>query len=360
MSTATRSQLKVYFGSNCIPTASNFSDLIDSMLNQTDDGIVKSSGYPLAISAETDTTTPQQVLNLFVTMVDANPAWTLQLNPRSNQNDSSTGNPGFSISDATGISQLFIEQSSNNIGLGTIKPQVKLDINGSAKVGGTLTVTGAASFSNNLSVTGAASFQNALTVTGSATFNNTLSVTGSTVTIGQGNNNTTRMLGFAHDTGDEGSAGSIIYKPGYASNTLSIVGAGNSGDSRIIRLYDNVDVVSNLTVNNGQQVYPKIKVYKDNTQMNGGMKTEGQWTISYSGDFTEVYTAFVIFQGYSIWGIFDPTYYISGTGNIPQLSYVKLTSFNNQSASGVSFCSESDPSAGADNTVMFTLVVIGV
>ena len=185
MSTATRSQLKVYFGSNCIPTASNFSDLIDSMLNQTDDGIVKSSGHPLAISAETDTTTPQQVLNLFVTMGDANPAWTLLLNPRSQQNDSSTGNPGFSISDATGTSQLFIEQSSNNIGLGTITPKAKLDVNGNANVSGPLTVGGAAIFNNTLKVTNAANFTNTkssistdLTVGGNATFGLSLKVTG--------------------------------------------------------------------------------------------------------------------------------------------------------------------------------------
>ena len=36
-----RTELKAYFVKNAIPTQSNFAELIDAMLNQKDDGIVK-------------------------------------------------------------------------------------------------------------------------------------------------------------------------------------------------------------------------------------------------------------------------------------------------------------------------------
>ena len=104
-----------------------------------------------------------------------------------------------------------IEQTSNNIGLGTIKPQAKLDINGDAKVAGNLTVTG------------------------------------TVVTIGQGDdNNSNRLLTFARDTGDDGNA-TFNYKPG-GLNNLSITGAGKSGDTRYINLWDDVSVNGNLNV----------------------------------------------------------------------------------------------------------------
>jgi len=253
MATATRAQLKLYFGMNCIPTPGNFSDLIDSMINQTDDGIMKSSGNPLLIAGG-DTMTTQPVLNLYSKLSDANPAWMLQLNPRSNQTDPSTGNPGFSISDASGSSQLFIEQTSNNIGLGTIKPQAKLDINGDAKVAGNLTVTG------------------------------------TVVTIGQGDdNNSNRLLTFARDTGDDGNA-TFNYKPG-GLNNLSITGAGKSGDTRYINLWDDVWVNGNLNVGgalamtgnisgNGKISSPMWKVTAVLSNAAGGLPLTGTFTSS--------------------------------------------------------------------------------
>ena len=72
--TATRAKLQQYFATNCKPTQSNFTDLINGMLNQTDDGIFKSAGDPLGIVAAVDATTSQKVLNLYSNLSDPNPA----------------------------------------------------------------------------------------------------------------------------------------------------------------------------------------------------------------------------------------------------------------------------------------------
>ena len=156
-----RSDLKSYFVKNSIPTESNFSDLIDGMLNQKDDGIVKQSGDPLSIEAAGDLTGLQKVLNFYGKLVDANPAWSLQLNPRANLTDAATSKPGLCIADGQSTPRLFIEQSTGNIGIATIAPKAKLDINGNLSVTGniastgTLTVTGAAVLSSNLTVNAA-------------------------------------------------------------------------------------------------------------------------------------------------------------------------------------------------------------
>ena len=223
--TATRAQLQQYFATNCIPTQSNFTDLINGMLNQTDDGIVKSAGNPLSIAAAGDATTSQKVLNLYANLSDQNPAWTLQLNPRSNQNDSTTAHSGFSVSDATGTSRLFIDAGSYNVGIGTNTPKAMLDINGGANVGTSLNV-------------GAG-----------------LTVSGSQVFIGQdiipsptSNIKTNSVICFAQAIGEEQNAGKVIYKPAWCSNALTIVGAGTQTGNRAIALWDNVTVESALTI----------------------------------------------------------------------------------------------------------------
>ena len=49
-----RSELKTFFKTNAIPTEGNFADLIDAMLNQKDDGLVKLPNDPLCIEGDTD------------------------------------------------------------------------------------------------------------------------------------------------------------------------------------------------------------------------------------------------------------------------------------------------------------------
>ena len=144
-----RSDLKSYFVKNSIPTQSNFSELIEGMLNQKDDGIVKLSGDPLSIEAAGDSTGLQKVINFYTKLQNANPDWSLQLNPRTDPNNANTFKAGFCIADGLSTPRLFIDKNSGNVGIGTITPNAKLDINGN------LTVTGNIASTGTLVVTGA-------------------------------------------------------------------------------------------------------------------------------------------------------------------------------------------------------------
>lgn len=139
INTSDRTQLRGYFQTNSIPTQSNFEELINGMLNQKDDGIVKLPDNPLSIQASGDGASLQKVINFYKDFKDPNPAWTLSLNPRSKPSDSNTAKSGFSISDGQGNSRLFIDATTGNVGnvgIGTTEPKAKLDVNGGLNVTG--------------------------------------------------------------------------------------------------------------------------------------------------------------------------------------------------------------------------------
>jgi hypothetical protein len=121
-----RSTLKSYFTKGAIPKESDFADLIDSMLIQDEDTVFKSANDPLSIKA----TGAEEALLNFYRVEQGNNMLTWQLKQKP------TGaKPGLSIGDSAGTS-LFIESGSGNIGIGTITPGAKLEVNGG------LTVTG--------------------------------------------------------------------------------------------------------------------------------------------------------------------------------------------------------------------------
>ena len=126
--TRNRSDLKSYFVKNAIPTESNFAELIDGMLNQSDDGVVKLPGTPLSIEAVGDNSSPKNTINIYHTFGDENPAWTLNLNPRFDPNDAASAKLGFNVRDGEGNNRLFIDRNNGNIGVGTIAPAAKLHV----------------------------------------------------------------------------------------------------------------------------------------------------------------------------------------------------------------------------------------
>jgi hypothetical protein len=50
---------------------------------------------------------------------------------------------------------------------------------------------------------------------------------------------------------------------------------------------------------------------------------------------------------------------IQGTDVIPQHAFVRVDSWDVNGAHGVAFCSQSDPAVSGNNSILFTLVVIG-
>jgi hypothetical protein len=138
-----RTTLKSYFVKNAVPTESNFADLIEGMVNQKEDGIAKLPGEPLSIQADGTDTSQQKAINFYKNFADVKPAWTLSLNPRADPNNPVTARLGWSVGDADGNSRLFIDQSTGNVGIGTVDPGAsRLRVNGPTLVNGPALVSG--------------------------------------------------------------------------------------------------------------------------------------------------------------------------------------------------------------------------
>ncbi|MEM6828894.1 MAG: hypothetical protein AAF551_00160, partial [Bacteroidota bacterium] len=125
-----RTDLKGFFLKNLRPTEAQFAEFIDSTLNQAEDGIVKEQGSPLALQAEGDSVSTQEVLNVFSNFLDDAPQWSINLKPRVDPSNPDSNQPGLNIKDARGESRLFIRASDGNIGLGSIEPEAGLTIKG--------------------------------------------------------------------------------------------------------------------------------------------------------------------------------------------------------------------------------------
>jgi hypothetical protein len=135
MATKNRTDLKSYFVKNAIPTEGNFVDLIDSQLNQSQDGVFKPDGDALSMVA-----TPgdqKRVLRLYASYPAVNPDWMISLNPV--QDPAAAGSAsrlGFGITDGTGKTRLFIDAATGQLGVGTNTPQCALDVAGTAQANG--------------------------------------------------------------------------------------------------------------------------------------------------------------------------------------------------------------------------------
>ena len=122
ITTRNRAELKSYFVKNAIPTENNFAELIEGMLNQSADGVVKLPGDPLSIEAVGDEDSPMKALNLYRNLSDPNPDWSISLNP------------GFNLCDGENNSRLFIDRNNGNIGIGTAAPDNRLEVNGAIEI----------------------------------------------------------------------------------------------------------------------------------------------------------------------------------------------------------------------------------
>jgi hypothetical protein len=135
MATKNRSDLKSYFVKNAIPTESNFADLVDSQLNQAQDGVFKPDGEALTVVAASGD--QKRALRLYASYPAASPDWMISLHPAQDPaSAATTGKAGFGITDGAGRPRLFIDATTGQIGVGTNTPQVALDVAGVAQANG--------------------------------------------------------------------------------------------------------------------------------------------------------------------------------------------------------------------------------
>lgn len=119
-----RDTLKEYFVKGAIPTQANFAELIDAAFNVADDGLVKPPNEPLKITA----TAPEEGLIQFHRLSQGQSQLTWQIK------HGSGGKDGFNLVDASGVTRLFIESGTGNMGIGTDQPGAKLDVRGGARM----------------------------------------------------------------------------------------------------------------------------------------------------------------------------------------------------------------------------------
>jgi hypothetical protein len=116
--TKTRQELRSRFVRNAIPTEADFADLIAASLNLADDGLLKLPDQPLSLVRQK---ADQSVLRFFADSAVEGAAWQMQL--------IGSEKPGFGLTNQAGMTALFLDGATGNVGIGTsATPQGKLTI----------------------------------------------------------------------------------------------------------------------------------------------------------------------------------------------------------------------------------------
>ncbi|MFM2376235.1 MAG: hypothetical protein RLZZ165_1332, partial [Bacteroidota bacterium] len=127
-----RDILKTYFRKNSIPTEANFVDLIDSALNDTDDGFQKAGDSPLRITANG----AGKLLQFLKTSVSTPVDFSVDLQP--------SGNPGLKLFPGEswdGKKSIFLDGNDGSVAIGTdTTAGQKLNVEGNTKLNGDVTV----------------------------------------------------------------------------------------------------------------------------------------------------------------------------------------------------------------------------
>jgi hypothetical protein len=122
MSVVNRNKLKEYFLKGKTPTQDNFRDLIDSMMHREEEALL-SDDYGIKVSARGS---DKRLLSFFSNISDRSPNWFVEPYPKKSEE---FGLNFLSQHQDKLVSHLFLGHNGN-VGLGTLEPQNKLDVNG--------------------------------------------------------------------------------------------------------------------------------------------------------------------------------------------------------------------------------------
>ena len=117
-----RNELKMAFKKGSIPTQEDFSNLIDSFIHKEEDGLFGAEGglkmVPLGSSGSS-----KKFASFLKNVTNKTAVWSLEPHPNNSEEF------GLNFVDLNGVSQ-FLISSNGYVGLGTLSPQTKLDVNG--------------------------------------------------------------------------------------------------------------------------------------------------------------------------------------------------------------------------------------
>jgi len=118
-----RQSLKTLFGAGARPKESNFSSLIDSMINKIDDGISKNAEDGLILSPEGKES--DRIMSFYENVEDELPQWSIELGQEEKK--------GLSIVTPvtkTEETRVISFQKSGEVGIGTENPRTTLEVEG--------------------------------------------------------------------------------------------------------------------------------------------------------------------------------------------------------------------------------------
>jgi hypothetical protein len=170
----------------------------------------------------------------------------------------------------------------------------------------------------------------------------------------------TRRLAINTDSGD-------VYMADFGGN----VGIGTSAPDQKLEVNGNVHVTGDLDVG-GNILKGGNGALTVLTQQlairNAGQNSPGNWTFDHTGQLAERLGAFVMLNGFTIFGGFEGTPDWENKGHphnvnataIPQLVFARITDLTDPNrVRGLAYTSESLQSDEGDNATLFTVIVIG-
>jgi hypothetical protein len=248
------------------------------------------------------------------------PVWHVNLNQSSQ--------PGLNFGETSGDFRLFLAPGGK-VGIGTSQPQQNLSINGGLNIDQANT--------NSALIAPGLSF-------------------GSTSGEGIASNRNPGINIFGLDF-------FTAFLPRLSITRTGDVGIGTRSPSAALEVNGTVRVDSSLKVAGQQNIFgvQKFTLAVKNVNNSDAFKA---WSVDYTNLFEFVYEVFAVLQGFSIFDnenntSFNGTGHVQGDDAIPQHVFVRVDSFNTNNAHGVCYCSESDSGNQGDNTVLFSVVVLG-
>jgi hypothetical protein len=142
---------------------------------------------------------------------------------------------------------------------------------------------------------------------------------------------------------------------------------GNLATQSNLSVSGNATIGGKTTINDDVNVSGKQNLVDAFTQafaiQNNG-NTFQTWNCNHANRFSKVYARFAVFQGFSLFAQGGNTQFnnfgrVPNINAIPQHAFVRVDGGDNNHTNGTCFCSESSAGIEGDNTILFTVVVIG-